>query len=177
MNSDLVLMMQENVPDVIKLNNVFGYHILKSGKKILKVSTIEICLKDLLMYQNVSCFMNDNWAELIAINNIRNGETVIMTTKLCYLSPPVAAVFSEGSPYIKRVSDLFLMLTSGGIRDKWRREYLRNETRKSFQLEQDHAKFKYISVFYPTIYVLITGYSVSAFTFIGELIWKRFYIN
>ncbi|KYQ54248.1 hypothetical protein ALC60_06792 [Trachymyrmex zeteki] len=176
-NSDLTLMIQENVPDVIKINNVFENYIRKSGKKILKVSSTDICLKDLLMYQNVSCFMDENWAELIAINNIRNGETVITMTKLCCLSPPVGTIFLGGSPYIKRVNDLFLMLASGGIRDKWHREYLRNETRKSFQLKQDHVNFKYISVFYPAIYVLITGYSVSAFIFIGELIWKRFYVN
>lgn len=178
MNSNLVLMMHENILDIIKLyNNDFKYHVRESGKRILKISSTDICLKDLLMYQNVSCFMNENWAKLFTVNNMRNGETVIKTTKLCYLSAPIGYVFSAGSPYVNRVSDLFLMLASGGIHDKWHREYLRNETNITFQINQDHANFKYVNIFQPTIYILIIGYSISAFVFIGELIWKHFIIN
>jgi len=175
-NSDLVLMMHENLRDVIKqYNNVFEHHIRKSGKKILRISSSDMCLKELLMHQNVSCFVEENWAKLIAMSNMRNGETVMKTTKLCYLSPPVGNVFPEGSPYVRRVSDLFRMLASAGIRDKWHHEYLRNETKKTtFQVNRDRVDFKYVSVLYPTIHVLVTGYSISAFVFICELIWKQF---
>ncbi|XP_011691572.1 PREDICTED: uncharacterized protein LOC105452296 [Wasmannia auropunctata] len=131
-NSDLVMVMQENVRDIVRLyNNVFERHIRQSGKKVLRISSTEICLMDLLMHQNVSCFMDENWAKLVAINNMRNDETVMKTTKLCYLSPPVGNVFPEGSPYVRRVSDLFLMLASTGLRDKWHHEYLRNETKRT----------------------------------------------
>lgn len=178
-NSNLVMMIHENLRDIIKLyNNVFEHHIRKSGKKILKISSTDICLKDLLMHQNVSCFVHEDWAKLIAVNNMRDSKTMIKMTKLCYLSPPIGNVFSEGSPYIKRVSELLLMLVSGGIRDKWYREYLRNETKETtFQTNRNNTEFKYVSVFYPTIYVLTTGYSISALVFIGELIWKYFDIK
>lgn len=178
-NSDLVLMIHENLRDIIKLyNNVFEYHIRKSGKRVLKIPSTDICLKNLLMHQNVSCFVHEDWAKLIVVNNMRDSKTVIKMTKLCYLSPPIGNVFSEGSPYIKRVSDLLLMLVSGGIRDKWYREYLRNETKETtFQMNRNDTEFKYVSVFYPTVYVLTTGYSMSALVFISELIWKYFGIN
>lgn len=178
-NSDLVLMMHENLRDIIELygNEFFEYNIRKSGKRIVKISSTDICLKDLLTHQNVSCLVNEDWAKLIAVNNMRNGKTVIKTTKLCYLSLPAGNVFSAGSPYVNRVSDLLLRLVSGGIRDKWYRDYLRNETKETaLQMNRDHADFKYVSV-YPTIYVLTTGYSISALVFIGELIWKYFDIN
>lgn len=176
-NSDLVLMMHENLWDIIELFNN-EYNIRKSGKRIVKISSTDICLKDLLTHQNVSCLVNEEWAKLIAVNNMRNGKTVIQTTKLCYLSLPVGNVFSAGSPYVKRVSDLLLELVSGGIRDKWYRDYLRNESKEmALQMNRDHADFKYVSVYYPTIYVLTTGYSISALVFIGELIWKYFDIN
>lgn len=178
-NSSLVLMMHENIRSIFELfNDAFEDHIRKTGKRILEISSTDICLKDLLMHQNVSCFVNENWAELIAVNNMRSGRTVMKLTKLCYLSPPAGNVFSEGSPYVRRVSDLLLTLVSAGIRDKWHREYLRNETKETiFRMSRDHADFKYVSVFYPVIYVLATGYSISAFVFIGELIWKYFDIN
>ncbi|XP_071632842.1 uncharacterized protein [Temnothorax longispinosus] len=178
-SSDLVLMVHENILDIIKLHSSdFEYHVRKSGKTVVRIRSADICLKDLVMHQNVSCFLYEDRVKLITVNNMRNGETMMKMTKLCYLSPAVGNVFSEGSPYVKRVSDLRLMLASAGIRDKWYREYLRNETKETvFQVNRDHVDFKYVSVFHPTIYVLIMGYSMSAFVFIGELIWKYFYTN
>lgn len=178
-NSDLVLMMDANILIIItQYNSAFKRDIYKSGKKIENFIYTDVCLKDLLMYQNVTCFMDENWAQLFAVNNMRNDETMLKTTKLCYLSPLAGNVFPEGSPYIRRVSDLFLMLTEGGIRNKWYRDHVRNETKETtIQINRDQTNSMHVNVHHSIIYVLIIGYSISALVFIGELIWKYFNIN
>lgn len=179
MNSDLVLMMDANLLAIITYyNSAFKREVYKSDKKIVSFAYTEVCLKDLLMYQNVTCFMEENWAQLFAVNNMRNNETMLKTTKLCYSSPQAANVFPEGSPYIRRVSHLLLMLTEGGIRNKWYREYLWNETRETtIQINRNQTNSMYVNIYHPLIYILITGYSISTLVFIGELIWKYFNIN
>lgn len=178
-DSDFALMMDENMKTIImQFNSAFSQEVYKSGKKITTFIHIDLCLKDLLMYRNVTCFMQANRAEMLAVNNMQNDESLLQTTKLCYLSPPVGYVFQEGSPYIKRVSDLFLMLIEGGFCDKWFREFLWNETREStIQTNQHQMNSMCVNVYYSMIYVLITGYSISALVFICELIWKQFNIN
>lgn len=178
-NSDLVLMMDANLLSIItQYNSAFKNYIYKSGKKIVSIIYTDICLKDLLMYQNVTCFMEENWAELFAVNNRQDDKTMLKTTKLCYLSPLVGNVFPEGSPYIKRVSDLFLMLIESGIRNKWYREYLRNETKETtVHINRKQTNSMHVNIHHSMIYILITGYSISALVFIGELIWKYFNIN
>ncbi|XP_070521130.1 uncharacterized protein [Cardiocondyla obscurior] len=179
LKSDLTPVIHKDIWNLMQLfNNDFKGPLHKSGKKILHTSGSEVCLRELIMHQNVSCFVYEDWAKLTAVKNMRNGKTVMKTTKLCYWSPLAVKVFSPGSPYVKRVDDLFLMLWSGGIRDKWYREYLRNETKATaFETHRDHSDIPRVSVFHPIIYVLTTGYLISAVVLIGELIWKYFDIN
>lgn len=178
-NSNLTLMMDQNTQTIIaQFNSALLHQIYKSGKKITTFSHTDLCLKDLLMYQNVTCFMEGNLARMIAINNMQNDESILKITKLCYLSPPVGYIFQEGSPYVNRVSDLFLMLTEGGFCIKWFREFMWNETKEStIQINRHQTNSTYTDVYYSMIYILITGYSISALVFIGELIWKQFNIH
>ncbi|XP_072754213.1 uncharacterized protein [Anoplolepis gracilipes] len=177
-NSDLVLMMEGNIRTIImQHNSAFKRLVYKSNKKIVTFARTDVCLKDLLMYQNVTCFMEENWAQLL-IKGKQNNEIMLKPTKLCYLSPPVGNIFPEGSPYIRRFSDLLLMLVESGIRKKWYRQYLWNETRDTtMQINRNQTKSMYVNIDHLLIYVLIMGYSVSALVFIGELIWKYFNIN
>lgn len=172
-NSDLVLMTDANVLAIISQYSS-EFKTYKADKKIIGLeAALESCLKNMLMHQNVTCFMETNWAQLFAVNNMRNDETMLEVTKLCYLSPPSGNVFSEGSPYIRRFSELFLMLKEGGIRDKWYREYMWNETKETtIQTNQNQTNVMYVNIFHPLICILITGYSISTLVFIGELIWK-----
>ncbi|XP_011637851.1 uncharacterized protein LOC105427690 [Pogonomyrmex barbatus] len=152
MKSDLMLMMFDNLWYMVKqYNHDFEYYTRKLGKEILSIPSTQSCVEDLFMHQNTSCFMNEDWAKLVALNNMRNGKIMIEITKLCYLSLPIGNVFPKGSPYIKRVSEIISMLTEGGISDKWYHEYLRNET-KIVQINQDQANSMYVNVFYPIIY-------------------------
>lgn len=179
MHSNLVLMMQSYILNkIVEENSVLEHHIHKLGKEVIDVPDMDVCLENLLAYQNVSCFMEEGWAKLAAVNNMRDGRIMLRTTKLCYLSPPVGYIFPKGSPYIRRVSDILLMLAEGGIRNKWHHDYLRNETKEtSIEMDPDETDFMFVSVFRPILYVLISGYSISALIFIGELIWKHFDIN
>lgn len=178
-NSNFALIMNENIKSIItQFNSAFSNQVFKLSKKIATVSETELCVKNLLTYQNVSCFIQDNWARMLAVNNMQNGESMLQITKLCYLSPPVGYVFQEGSPYVKRVSNLFLKLTEGGFYYKWFREFIWNETKEStIQINRHQTNSMCVNVYHSMIYVLIIGYSISALVFIGELIWKQFNIN
>ncbi|XP_067207861.1 uncharacterized protein [Linepithema humile] len=178
-DSDLLLMVHYVILNVTRENNNdFEQHFQKSDKKIVSISQSSFCLEYISIYRNASCLTYDIFAKLAAVRHMQNGETTIMITDICYLSPPVSYMFPEESPYVKRINDIVLMLAEGGISDKWSRDYLRNETRESrFQINRHKTDFMYISIFYSIIYILITGYSISVLVFISELIWKYVNIN
>ncbi|EFN72140.1 hypothetical protein EAG_15981, partial [Camponotus floridanus] len=99
-NSDFALMMDENIKTIImQFNGAFLHEVYKSSKKITTFIHKDLCLKDLLMYRNATCFMQDNWAQMLEVNNMQDDVSLLQTTKLCYLSPPVGYIFQEGSPY------------------------------------------------------------------------------
>ncbi|EFN83878.1 hypothetical protein EAI_00431 [Harpegnathos saltator] len=173
-DSDLTLMMYRDMVDIVQDSVVLENR--DTERKIRRIDRMDTCLETLLMHRNVACFMEQGWAELAAVNNMRDGESMLRTTKLCYRSSPTGYIFSKGSPYVRRVSELLLMLTQGGIREKWQRDYLHNETRemsKDKVVNRDRMNFMYVGVFSPMLCVLKIGYSLSILVFIGELIWKR----
>ncbi|XP_067207862.1 uncharacterized protein [Linepithema humile] len=173
-DSDLVIMMHPlNVNTTRRYNSDFEEQFRKSDNKILTYTDWSMCFKDLLIHRNATCHIHDTFAKLAAVNNMQNGETTLIITKLCYQSPRAAYMFPKESPYVKRISNIILMLVETGLYDKWYRDYLRNETRESTsQINGQQTDFMYVSIFTSLIYILITGYSISALVFIGELIWK-----
>lgn len=180
MDSDLVPMVHRNILDIIvKYNDILEYYINTSNKKFVEVTMMDKCLKDILKYQNVSCFMELNWAKLIAFSNMRNGDTIMDKTKLCYLSVPAGNMFPKGSPYVKRISDLLLTLGEAGLYNKWHTDYMSSEMKGTISHLHRNQKNNsiYVNVLMPLFYVLISGYLISAFIFIGELLWKYFGIN
>ncbi|XP_067207431.1 uncharacterized protein [Linepithema humile] len=178
-DADLTLMVHLETLKVIRRDDIdFEQQFRISSKKILNVTQLDICLQDLLIYQNVSCLLTDSLAKLVAVSNMQNGETTIMMTELCYISSSLSYMFPKESPYVKRISNIILMLVEGGFRDKWYRDFLRNETREStFQSNRHQMDSMYVNIFNSLIYILITGYSISVFVFIGELISKYVDIN
>lgn len=178
-NSPLSLMMYSDMMDIITEiivddNISLRSHVGDLSKKIMSFDRTDVCLEMLLMHQNVSCLVEQGWGKLAVVNNMRDGESKLRTTKLCYLSAPTGYMFMKGSPYIGRVNELLLMLAEGGIRDKWHRDYLRNETRELSEDEtENRTNLMYVGMFWPIFSVLRLGYSLSILVFVGELIWKR----
>lgn len=175
----LTLMVQPSVYEIVARDDVLGRHAARwrESGRLAKTSEMSKCLRDLLTYRNASCFMEVSWAGLVAVNNMRDGEPMLRTTGLCYLSPPNGYVFPRASPYVRRVSELLLLLAQSGIRDKWQSDYLRSETKEWTAAEEteeadDQAELMFVSVLDPIIYVLITGYSISALVLVGELARK-----
>lgn len=178
-NSDLTLMIFSDMTDIVTQDEAF-LESHDTDKKMKIMTRIGDCLEAMLMHQNVSCFMERGWAKLAVVNNMRDGQSMLRITKLCYLWLPTGYIFPKGSPYINRVNDLLLMLKESGIRDMWQRVYLRNETRETSEnnmVNHDRMNFTYVGVFQPMLSVLKFGYFISILVFFGELIWGQLHVE